>query len=261
MTEKDLKKFILHIAQESAKITRKGFFGKREVTWKPDNSPLTKTDLRVNKYLYNQIRRYFPDHGIISEELPFKKSTSSYTWHIDPIDGTIPFSRGIAFFTNSIGLAKGKEMILATVCDPIRNELFFAQKGKGAYLNGKKIKSTACQNMSQAYVDLELWPTAKYDLYQLAKDLTKKVYIQSRHASMAICFCYVAVGRMDAAFFAGDNSWDIAASSLICQEAGVKCTNLDGTVWHANEKPRGILVARPKLHRELVKQVKKYCKI
>lgn len=255
---KDLKKFILKVARESAKITKKGFAGSRKITWKPDKSPLTETDLKVNNYLAKEIRKYFPNHSIISEELPAEMNESEYTWYIDPIDGTIPFSQGIAFFTNSIGLAKGKEMILATVCDPMRHELFFAQKGKGAYLNGKRIKSTARQNLSQAFIDFEIWPKARYDLYQLKDYLTRKIYIESRQASLAICLCYAAVGRMDAVIFGGDLPWDMAASYLICQEAGVKCSNLDGTIWHPGQEVKGLIAARPKLHQALVKIVRKY---
>lgn len=259
--EKDLKKFILKIARQSAKITKKGFVSGRRITWKPDKSPVTPTDLKVNNYLVREIKRHYSNHSIISEELPEQIGSSKYTWYIDPIDGTIPFSQGIAFFTNSIGLAKGREIILATVCDPIRNELFFAQKGKGAYLNGKRIKSPAREKLSQAFIDFEIWPQAPYDLYQLRDYLTKRIYMESRQASLAICLCYVAIGRMDAVIFGGDLPWDIAAGSLICQEAGVECTNLDGTVWHPGEKLKGMIVARPKLRRELVKQARKFVKI
>jgi len=256
--EKDLKKFILKIAKESARITKQGFKTGRQITWKPDKSPVTPTDFKVNNYLVKEIKKYFPNHSIISEELPAEIRNSKYTWYIDPIDGTIPFSQGIDFFTNSIGLAKGKEVILATVCDPIRNELFFAQKGKGAYLNGKRIKSAARQNLSQALIDFEIWKRAPYDLYELKDYLTRRIYVESRQASLAICLCYVAIGRMDAVIFGGNLPWDIAASYLICQEAGVKCSNLDGTIWHPGEEVKGLIAARPKLHKELVKITRKY---
>jgi len=256
--EKDLKKFILKIAKESAKISEKDFKGSRKITWKPDMSPLTETDLKVNKYLVKEIKKNFPSHSIISEELPKQTGSSDYTWYIDPIDGTIPFSQGIDFFTNSIGLAKGKEMILATACDPIRNELFFTQKGKGTYLNGKRIKSTARQELKKAFIDFEIWSSAKYNLYKFKESLVGKIYIESRQASLVLSSCYVITGRMDAVIFAGDMPWDVAAAYLICSEAGVKCTNLDGTVWQPGEKPKGMIAARPKLHQELVKRAKKY---
>ena len=240
------------------KITKKGFAGERKTTWKPDNSPVTEVDLAVNEYLVKEIKKNFPDHGIISEELPEEKGDSDYTWYIDPIDGTIPFSQGITYFANLIGLARGDEMILATACDPIRDELFFAQKGKGAYLNGKQIKSTANQELSKAFVDIEVWRGAKHNLSAVREELFKHIYCDFRKACIGLSLCYVAVGRMDAAMFAGDTPWDVAATYLICTEAGVKCTNLDGTVWQPGQEVKGMIAARPKLHQDILEIVKKH---
>lgn len=259
--EANLEKFLNSSIKEAGKIAMRGFRSNYRTGWKSRFDPVTPTDLKINDYLAARIRKHYPDHSIISEEMPARMTGSEYVWYIDPIDGTIPFAQGLPYFCISIGLARNNKMILAAVLDPVHDELFFAERGKGAYLNGRKIKSGARQKLTAAYVDFAVWRAAPYKLIDFQNHLNKVCYVTSHHACLVLSTCNVAVGRMDATVFAGDTPWDVAAASLICKEAGAKCTNLDGSNWLPGEKPIGMIAARPKLHLELCKLAKRKIKM
>jgi myo-inositol-1(or 4)-monophosphatase len=253
----DPKKFIIRTILKSGEFARQGFFSNDKTSWKHHQDPVTPTDLKINDYFISQIKKHYPDHSIISEEVPDEINDSDYAWYIDPIDGTIPFSQRIPYFCISVGLAKNNRIIMAAVLDPIHNELFFSQKGEGTFLNGQKIISRARQSLRESYIDFSVWKRAPYKLLDFQNYLNGRCYVASHHACLVLSSCYVACGRMDAAVFAGNTPWDVATISLICGEAKVKCTNLDGTVWQPGQKPKGQIIARPKLQRELLDILKK----
>jgi len=259
--ENEIKKVLIASILEAGKIARQGFHSNYQVGWKHRHDPVTPTDLKINKYLVGKIKKHYPGHNVISEELPVEMHNSAYSWYIDPIDGTIPFSQGIPFFCISVGVAKNDKMLFAAVLDPIHNELFFSQKGKGTYLNGRKIMSASRQKLADAYIDFAVWKSAPYKLIDFMNYLNKLCYVSAHHACLVLSSCYVVAGRMDAAIFAGSTPWDVATISLICEEAGVKCTNLDGSVWQPGRNPIGMIAARPKLHQELLKRVKRKVKL
>jgi len=255
---KNFKVFIQEKIIEAGRMSLDGFWKEQKISWKKGGSPVSKTDIKVNKYLVSEIKNSFPNHNIISEELPEVKKESSFTWFIDPIDGTINFVQGIPYFGISVGLAKGSEMIMGAVYDPVHKELYFAEKNKGAHLNGQLIKSKARDDLSKALIDLEIWSKAKYKLDKFEFELSKKIWVVAKRQCLVLSACYAALGRMDGFIFAHNTPWDVAAIDLICREAGLVTSQMDSKPWYPGRKMKGYLCAKEGVHKKLLKLIKPY---
>jgi len=208
--EHNFRPFITKIIKHAGRMAARDFKLKSKIKWKTSSDPVTETDVRINKYLFDEINKEFPGHNISSEELPLQENKSEYTWFVDPVDGTINFVQRIPFFGIIIGLAKGKEIIEAAIYNPIHDELFYAQKGQGAFSNDKKIISDARDELSKAYVDLSIWPGATYGLIGLEEQIVDKIYVGAHHCCIGLTAGYIAIGRIDATVFAGNKAWDTA---------------------------------------------------
>ena len=177
------------------------------------------------------IKKAFPDHGIVSEETEEKVSDSEYKWIVDPIDGTVNFANGIPICCVSIGLEHKGKMLMGAVYNPVMNEFFFAEKGKGATLNDKKISVsnktevlTSCLVTGFPYTYLDQ-PNGPLEVF--ARLIRKGVPVR-RLGSAAIDLCWVAAGRFDGFYEHQLNAWDSAAGFIIVEEAGGKVTDLKG---------------------------------
>jgi len=126
-------------AKEAGKVLEKYFDTEILKEYKEDDTPVTKADREAEDVIKKIIYDNFPEHSIIGEETGHTKKQESYTWHIDPLDGTRNFANGIPFFGVSIALAKDSDLIVGVVYNPVTQSLFYAEKNKGAYLNDKKI--------------------------------------------------------------------------------------------------------------------------
>lgn len=195
------------------------------------NNPVTEADHASEKAIFEVIRRKFPDHFILSEETGEIKQESAYKWIIDPIDGTINFAHGIPLNCVSIGVEHNGEMIMGVVYNPHLNELFFAEKGKGATLNDKPIHVSgqaevlhACMvtGFPYTYINMENGPLEVFERF-----IRKGVPVR-RLGSAAIDLCWVACGRFDAFYEHKLQAWDSAAGYLIVEEAGGKVTDFNG---------------------------------
>lgn len=199
---------------------------------------VTEYDKKIQNYLFAELAKIIPNAGFIGEEgNGNKKLTDGYCFIIDPIDGTTNFIKGFQHSAISVGVAKDKELVIGVVLDPDLNNLFYAEKGKGAYLNGKKINVSDC-NLSNSLV---LFGTAPYE-HELAHrtfELTEKVFykcIEVRRAgSAALDICYVASGKADLYYELILRPWDWAGATLILKEAGGICTKINGKELDANE--------------------------
>src|SRR3989344_1795821 len=130
--------FAKGIAREAGALMRQNFTLGMKKEWKDDDTPLTKTDLAINQLVLEAVQKKYPEHSYIGEEGNNIKE-SEYTWVCDPVDGTIPFSHGYPTFAFSLALTKNGESILGVIYDPIMDRLVHAEKGRGAFLNGKRI--------------------------------------------------------------------------------------------------------------------------
>lgn len=254
------KNFATNLIKRAGKISLNEFHKIKQTSWKNDQSIVTKTDVKINKLINLAISKEFPEHNIISEELKEVTNNSKYTWYVDPIDGTISFAQGFPFYCNAIGLAKDEKMILAVVYDPLHNELFVAEKGKGAYINGKRFLSHARDQIKNAYFDVCIWPEAEIKLMPVFHYLMDKMWCATKKECVILSSCYSAVGRMDGVVFSGISPWDTAIPSLIAEEAGLKVTDLWGASVEASKFTKGFIMAKPKMHSELLKLCKKELK-
>lgn len=220
------------------------------------NNLVTEADHAAEKVIIEVIKKEFPEHFILSEEVGEIKTASEYKWIIDPIDGTVNFANGIPLCCVSIGLEKEGEMIMGAVYNPLMNELFFAEKTKGATLNDKKIEvsnktkvATSCLVTGFPYIYFDE-PNGPLEIFE--KFIRKGIAVR-RLGSAAIDLCWVAAGRFDGFYEHSLKAWDSAAGSLIVKEAGGKITDFKGDVYSIYQ-PR-ILATNGKIHEEMLREL------
>ncbi|MDO8523924.1 MAG: inositol monophosphatase family protein, partial [bacterium] len=250
--------FIKKTAVEAGKLVWKRF-GKDKVSYMKSGAAwnsVTKADLMAERMIVKNIRKHFPSHGIIAEESGVKKTNTEYVWTIDPIDGTTNFSLGIPFFGVMLALMHKKQVILSAIYLPATEELFFAKKGKGAFLNGKKIRCSKTKTLGRSHGITTPFLSPK-DVRFLKKifNILKSDRFFLHAFGSKVGFCYVACGRADWKVSVAGALHDFTAPYLLLKEAGCTITTLKGKPWTLND--REMLAANPHLHKELVKLTKK----
>lgn len=233
MKEKNRYLDVAITAAKGAGEIQMAYFGKpQSVTYKGEFDPVTEVDRLCDQAIQKTIRSAFPDHDILTEESPFQKKGAPWRWIVDPIDGTTNYARGFPFFSVSIGLEQEGEMVLGVVYYPILDELFVAEKGKGAYLNGKRISVSKTDLLKRSFLatgfpyDVQSNP----DLYlRYFRQFLKRSLAIRRPGSAAIDLCYVAAGRFDGFWELNLKPWDMAAANLMVIEAGGKVTDSAAT--------------------------------
>ena len=187
-----------------------------QVSKKGPKDFVTNSDKKTEKVLINELTKNKKKYSILSEEIGFiKNDDNDYVWVIDPIDGTTNFLHGIPHFCISIGLKFKDEIISGIIFDPIKNEIFYAEKNQGAFFNNHRIRVSKRKNLDEC-----LFATNKNGLS--SADLNARIF-----GSAALDLAYVASGRIDGYFQNGLNLWDIAAGTLIVKEAGGIVNNYD----------------------------------
>lgn len=192
---------------------------------------VTQYDVEVQNFLTEKLSALVPGCSFFGEEGTGNKTlTAGWCFIIDPIDGTTNFIKGYGHCCVSVGLAKDREMVCGAVFDPFANELFYAEKGKGAFLNGRPIRCSDC-DLSKALVTFGTCPY-EHELADKTFDTAKKLFLNSleirRGGSGALDICYVASGKCDLYFEYILRPWDFAAATLILQEAGGLAMTTDG---------------------------------
>lgn len=203
------------------------------------NDLVTEVDKHAEKAIIDIIKATYPTHSIISEEVGELMQESDYAWIIDPIDGTVNFAHAIPICCVSIGLRHKGQMILGAVYNPIMKELFFAEKGKGAFLNDMKISVSKKSDFKKACLVTGFpykWPkTYEHPIKVFERFIMEGLPVR-RLGSAAIDLCWVACGRFDGFWEYNLNPWDIAAGYLIVEEAGGTITNFDGDPYNVDDK-------------------------
>jgi myo-inositol-1(or 4)-monophosphatase len=227
-----IKNTLLKATEAGANEIRRFFNGPFNISNKAGiNNLVTEADFAAEKAIFTVIKDSFPDHFILSEESGEIVMDSEYKWIIDPIDGTVNFANGIPLCCVSIGVEFKGELVLGAVYNPMMNEFFIAEKGKGATLNDHPIavsnktavgKSCLATGLPYTYLDQENGPLQVFD------KLIRKGIAVRRLGSAAIDLCWVAAGKFDAFFEHKLEAWDSAAGSLMVEEAGGKCTDYTG---------------------------------
>ena len=195
------------------------------------NDFVTIVDRKAEEAVLGLIRERFPDHSIMAEESAPSIGTSEYRWYVDPLDGTTNFIHGYPLFSVSIGLADAEGMRAAAVFDPLRNEMFTAARGRGAFLNGEPITVSPAEKLSQALL-VTGFPFRSLDrlddFLSTFRAFTLAASGIRRDGSAAIDLAYVAAGRFDGFWEMSLSPWDIAAGSLLVREAGGTVTDFRG---------------------------------
>lgn len=157
------KNFAISIAKEAGEIIRKNFTLGMKKEWKEDQSPVTETDYRINTILIEQVQKEFPDYGVLGEEESYNEKAVNL-WVCDPVDGTVPFSHGIPICTFSLALVKNGEPVLGVVYEPFMDQMYCAEKSKGAFLNGEKISVSGAIDIKQKAIDIETTGRATFQI-------------------------------------------------------------------------------------------------
>jgi myo-inositol-1(or 4)-monophosphatase len=220
----------VEIARESGALIAN--FHRRHIPYetKGEFDLVTEADRTSEKLIVERLRSHFPAHGIVAEEGGGHESPSEYCWFIDPLDGTTNFAHSFPMFCVSMGLARAGEVIAGVVYDPIRDELFTAERGSGAFLNNHRIHTSAASLVADSLASTG-FPSRKrhqniniHFYYQLAMSS----HGVRRTGSAALDLSYVACGRLDFYWEFGLKSWDMAAGSLVVQEAGGRVSDMNG---------------------------------
>jgi myo-inositol-1(or 4)-monophosphatase len=193
---------------------------------------VTEVDLAVERMFRSLVAERFPDHAILAEELGGSRSIpEGPCWVFDPIDGTTNFAHGLPIFCSSVALEVGGVAQIAAVYDPNRRELFTAERGGGAFLNGQPMRVSSAAEM----IDAMLVTGFPYDVHQrldeivgLFREFVGRARDVRRLGSAAVDLCYVAAGRMDGFWERGLNPWDIAGGALLVEEAGGRVSLFSG---------------------------------
>lgn len=219
----------------------------------------TKADLESEQAVLEILSKAFPKYNIISEEAGEINKNSEYTFYVDPLDGTNNFVLGIPFFSVSIGLIKGNDIIFGAVYNPILDNLYCAEKGKGAFLNDKEItvnKESDIENSSVSLVFSFECPK-EYEPAIFEKLFTKSVKRVLLNWSMALDLCLLAAGKMEAMVVKELHLWDFAAGKLIAKEAGALFTDFSGEVEKDDTKKTFLVTNGTKIHKEILEILNK----
>ena len=225
-----------------------------QVSLKGPGDFVTASDKKVEKILINELQKARPSYSILSEETGQINNDKSFKWIIDPIDGTANFLHGIPHFAISIGLEHDDEIICGIVYDPIKDEMFVAEKGNGSYLNNQRMRVSSRSKLKDCIV-FTGGPRLDSKNKELAleeyKKFSSKILIPIRKlGSASLDMAYVAAGRCDGFWQRNLNYWDIAAGIILVKEAGGFVTDFEGENRYVENKT--ILATNSKINKEMI---------
>ena len=223
-----IREFAIETARRSGALLKENVGKVGRIEFKGAVDIVTEVDRKSEELIMAAIGKTFPGHGILTEESPEVKQDSPYKWIIDPLDGTTNYSHGFPFFCVSIGFEEAGEVIFGAVYDPMLDELYTAEKGIGAALNGKKITVSAINDLGRGLLatgfpyDLRASKDNNLDFFS---QFSLKAQAIRRAGSAALDLCYIASGRFDGYWEMKLRPWDVAAGALIVEEAGGRVTD------------------------------------
>jgi len=230
--------------------------GRFETREKAPADLVTDADLASQAAIRAEIAARFPHHLFVGEEKTSQVEVGDddFVWLVDPLDGTTNYIHGYPCYAVSIAVARGRELLAGVIYDPLANELFFAEQGRGAWCNGERLKTSNVASVGDALVAVSLPPRVGPETPDLA-DFIRMVQCSQavrRSGSAALNLAYVAHGRLDAFWATKIQPWDVAAGVLLVREAGGIVTGRDGgefDVW----RPHFVSAAGAELHGELMR--------
>ena len=235
---------MIKASEKASKVLIRDFgeVEKLQVSNKGPSDFVTNADIKTEKIIIEELKKAKPNYSILSEEKGSEKNKDDKTWIIDPIDGTINFLHGIPHFAISIGLKVNNQIIAGVIYDPIKDEMFYAEKNNGAYFNNQRIRVSKKTNLSEC-----LFATGgKFD--------TDYKFQYRKSGSAALDMAYVAAGRYDGYFQKNLNIWDIAAGIVILNEAGGVLNEID----ISNTKVTKIIASSPDINSKLRQKINNF---
>ena len=241
---------IERLAREAGAILRAGYSKEHQVSYKGIIDLVTEVDHQSEAFLLGEVQRNYPDHHIFAEETGIIQGNDEHIWYIDPLDGTVNYAHHIPIFSVSIAYAFQGKLTLGAVYEPMRDEMYVAERGKGAYLNGEPLHASAVNELQKSLLvtgfPYDAWNTEQDNFANFIHfgKLTQGV---RRLGSAALDLCYVAAGRFDGFWEMSLKPWDVAAGGLICREAGASITNVKGEADFISP-PQSVVASAPGIH-------------
>jgi len=250
--------YLENLAREAGGILRAGYNKEHQVGYKGVIDLVTEVDHQSEAFLLGEVQKNFPGHHILSEETGIIQGSDQHIWYIDPLDGTVNYAHHIPIFCVSIAYASRGTLVLGAVYDPMRDEMFTAERGVGAFLNGRSSRVSSTTDLQKSLLvtgfPYNAWDTPQDNFANFVKfgKLSQGV---RRLGSAALDLCYVAAGRFDGFWELALNPWDVAAGGLICEEAGARVTNVDGGADYLSA-PQSVIACTPGIHSRMLEELR-----
>jgi myo-inositol-1(or 4)-monophosphatase len=252
-----LLNFAIQTARDAGRVLAERFGRSLNITNKSEIDLVTESDLASERLIIDRIKTHYPRHAILAEESGAsepadRERQSDWLWIIDPLDGTTNYAHGYPCFCVSIGLENKGRMELGVVYDPIRDEMFTAERGRGAALNDRRIRVSPTPHLASALLCTG-FPYDVRERGEFARHFTNFImHAQGvrRDGAAALDLAYVAAGRFDGFWEEGLRPWDVAAGILLIEEAGGRVSNYAGEAFDIYTPP--ILASNGLLHEEMM---------
>jgi myo-inositol-1(or 4)-monophosphatase len=248
--------FAIETAREAGHLLLEKFGRITQITKKGDINLVTEADLASEALIIDRIKSHHPKHAVLAEESGEAiviGGDTTWKWIIDPLDGTTNYAHGYPCFCVTLALEHNGDIVIGVTYDPTRNELFATERGRGATLNGRPIRVSATEKLSEALI-VTGFPYDFKDKDNFARHLTDFLFHSRgvrRDGSAALDMAYVACGRFDGFWEEGLSPWDVAAGKLLIEEAGGQITYYDGAPFSIYAPP--ICASNGSIHSEMLK--------
>jgi myo-inositol-1(or 4)-monophosphatase len=245
-------------ARAAGRIQKKHYGSVLRVRYKSKDklNLVTEVDELCEKAVFSILRKSFPSHDMWGEESGRQSGGSPFAWVVDPLDGTTNYAHAYPFFCCSIALLRNGQPLAGVIYDPLRDECFTAEKGRGARLNGRLLKASSVSTLAESLLCTGFAYAVRETRYNL--DNFKRFVLNSqgvrRDGSAALNLAYVAAGRFEGFWERGIQAWDMAAGVLLAREAGAKVTDITGKTYDLLAE--NVLAANQKIHPQMLRVLK-----
>ncbi len=246
--------FVQNLARQAGKLLVEKLTKNNQIYYKGTIDLVTEADKMSEELILAEISLRYPDHGILSEESAAKNERAAMRWIIDPLDGTTNYAHGFPFFCVSIALEKDGVVVLGVIYDPTRDDLFFACRSDGAYLNGKKLHVSSVSDLSRSLLatgfpyDIRVSPDNNLNFFNA---MAVKAQAIRRPGAAALDLAYLAAGRIDGFWELKLKPWDTAASCLMVEEAGGVISDMAGGTWRLDSP--SLIASNGLIHEQMLK--------